>query len=42
VDYLKKELKRERQERSFDQEETALENDALSYEASTKVTIERH
>ena len=33
IDYMKKELKRERRERSFDRAETTHENDTLIYEA---------
>ncbi|MFA5143848.1 MAG: hypothetical protein WC522_06765 [Candidatus Omnitrophota bacterium] len=36
IDYLKKELARERQEQSLDQVEAAHENDALIYEALYK------
>jgi DNA-directed RNA polymerase specialized sigma subunit len=36
IDYLKKELARERQEQSLDQVEAACENDALIYEALYK------
>jgi DNA-directed RNA polymerase specialized sigma subunit len=40
IDYLKKELKRESQERSLDQVGAAYEKDALIYEAhNMKITI---